>query len=133
MPDTGESSGYPQMKAKSGLWLSIADPGDFFRFRWARFGGAVESTREADRREQSVSSPYDALDEGDIILADRYSSGWSDVCLAAWRASTSSCASTKAAPRTFATGKRLGKNDHLFSGRDRNDEMDVGKYAHAEE
>lgn len=58
---------------------------------------------------------YDALAEGDVILADRYFSGWCDIALS-WRRGFDVVIRKNALRKTdFRVGKRLGKDDHLVS------------------
>lgn len=55
------------------------------------------------------------LREGDVVLADRYFSGWFDIALLKQRGVD--CVTRKHQLRAtdFRTGKRLGPNDHLVS------------------
>jgi hypothetical protein len=57
----------------------------------------------------------DLLREGDVVLADRYFSGWFDIALLQRRGMD--CVTRKHQLRAtdFRTGKRLGPNDHLVS------------------
>ena len=55
---------------------------------------------------------YDALAEGDVILADRYFSGWSDIALPLERG-IDVVRKHQARWTDFRTGERLGKDDHL--------------------
>ena len=57
---------------------------------------------------------YDALDKGDIILADRYFSGWSDIALPLQRGIDIVVRKHQARATDFRTGERLGKDDHLI-------------------
>jgi hypothetical protein len=56
---------------------------------------------------------YDALDEGDIILVDRYFSGWSDIALPLQRGVDIVVRKHQHRATDFRMGKRLGKDDHL--------------------
>jgi hypothetical protein len=58
---------------------------------------------------------YDALEEGDVILADRYFSGWSDIALPLARGIDIVVRKHQHRPTDFRTGQRLGKDDHLIS------------------
>ena len=60
---------------------------------------------------------YDALDEGDVILADRYFSGWCDIALPLQRGIDIVVRKHQLRRTDFRTGKRLGKDDHLVSWR----------------
>ena len=56
---------------------------------------------------------YDALDKGDIILADRYFSGWSDIALPLQRGIDIVVRKHQARWTDFRRGEWLGKDDHL--------------------
>ena len=58
---------------------------------------------------------YQALNQGDVILADRYFSGWCDLALP-WQRGIDVVIRKHQLRRTdFRTGERLGKDDHLVS------------------
>jgi len=56
---------------------------------------------------------HGALAEGDIILADRYFSGWSDIALLRQRGIDVVIRKHQARRTDFRSGKRLGTDDHL--------------------
>jgi hypothetical protein len=56
---------------------------------------------------------YEALDEGDIVVADRYFSGWSDIALPLGRGIDIVVRKHQCRATDFRTGERLGKDDHL--------------------
>jgi putative transposase len=53
------------------------------------------------------------LQEGDVVLADRYFSGWFDIALLAQRGVHSVVRKHQLRSTDFRTGKRLGRHDHL--------------------
>ena len=56
---------------------------------------------------------YDLLDAGDVVLADRYFSGWFDLAML-WQLGVHSVVRKHQLRRTdFRTGHRLGRDDHL--------------------
>jgi hypothetical protein len=56
---------------------------------------------------------HDLLREGDVVLADRYFSGWFDLALLRQRAAHSVVRKHQLRPTDFRTGQRLGPHDHL--------------------
>ena len=56
---------------------------------------------------------YPTLAEGDVVLADRYFSGWFDIALLRQRGVDMVVRKHQLRPTDFRTGKRLGKEDHL--------------------
>ena len=56
---------------------------------------------------------YDLLREGDVVLADRYFSGWFDLALLWQRGIHSVIRKHQLRPTDFRTGQRLGPNDQL--------------------
>lgn len=55
---------------------------------------------------------YDLLDAGDVVLADRYFSGWFDLALLQQRGVHSVARKHQLRVTDFRTGRRLGTNDH---------------------
>jgi hypothetical protein len=53
------------------------------------------------------------LEEGDVVLADRYFSGWFDIALLAQRRVDIVVRKHQLRATDFRTGQRLGKDDHL--------------------
>ena len=117
MPDTpANQAAYPQMKAqKPGCGFPIArvlvifslSAGTVLEAAIGKYKGKQTGENSLFRR------LYDALEEGDIILADRYFSGWSDVALPLGRGIDIVVRKHQGRATDFRTGKRLGKNDHL--------------------
>lgn len=58
---------------------------------------------------------HHTLDEGDIVLADRYFSGWFDIALLAQRDVDIVVRKHQLRRTDFRTGTRLGKDDHLVT------------------
>lgn len=56
---------------------------------------------------------YSTLTEGDMVLADRYFSGWFDIALLRQRGVDIVVRKHQLRPTDFRTGERLGKEDHL--------------------
>lgn len=56
---------------------------------------------------------HDLLREGDVVLADRYFSGWFDLALLQARGVDVVVRKHQARPSDFRTGRRLGRDDHL--------------------
>jgi len=56
---------------------------------------------------------YEVLAEGDVILADRYFSGWCDMALLLQRGIDVVVRKHQLRRTDFRSGKRLGKDDHL--------------------
>jgi hypothetical protein len=55
------------------------------------------------------------LEEGDVVLADRYFSGWFDLALLQQRGVHAVVRKHQLRPTDFRTGRRLGGHDHLVS------------------
>jgi hypothetical protein len=117
MPDTAANqAAYPQMKAqKPGCGFPIArilvifslSAGTVLEAAIGKYKGKQTGENSLFRR------LYDALDKSDIILADRYFSGWSDIALPLVRGIDIVVRKHQHRVTDFRTGKRLGKDDHL--------------------
>jgi hypothetical protein len=55
------------------------------------------------------------LADGDVVLADRYYSGWFDIALVRQRGTHIVVRKHQLRPTDFRSGKRLGTNDHLVT------------------
>jgi len=55
------------------------------------------------------------LEDGDVVLADRYFSGWFDLALLQQRGVHAVVRKHQLRPTDFRTGRRLGDHDHLVS------------------
>lgn len=58
---------------------------------------------------------HDCLADGDVVLADRYFSGWFDIALVKGRGVDVVVRKHQLRATDFRTGQRLGKDDHLVS------------------
>jgi hypothetical protein len=119
MPDTPENqAAYPQQKTqKPGCGFPIARILVIFSLS---VGTVLEATISKYQGKQTGENSlfrrlYDALAEGDIILADRYFSGWSDIALPLARGVDIVVRKHQGRWTDFRTGERLGKDDHLVS------------------
>jgi hypothetical protein len=117
MPDTpANQAAYPQMKAqKPGCGFPIARILAIFSLS---VGTVLEAAIGKYQGKQTGENSlfrrlYDALNEGDIILADRYFSGWIDVALPLMRGIDIVVRKHQGRATDFRTGTRLGKDDHL--------------------
>lgn len=57
---------------------------------------------------------HDTLDAGDVVLADRYFSGWCDMALLLGRGVDVVVHKHQLRATDFRTGRRLGKDDHII-------------------
>lgn len=117
MPDTPENqAAYPQQKTqKPGCGFPIARILVIFSLS---VGTVLEAAIGKYQGKQTGENSllrglYAALSEGDIILADRYFSGWSDIALPLQRGIDIVVRKHQARRTDFRTGQRLGKDDHL--------------------
>jgi hypothetical protein len=117
MPDTPENqAAYPQQKnQKPGCGFPIARILVIFSLSVGTvLEAAIGKYKGKQTGENSLfRSLYDVLAEGDIILADRYFSGWSDLALPRQRGIDLVIRKHQARRTDFRTGKRLGRDDHL--------------------
>jgi putative transposase len=118
MPDTPENqAAYPQQKTqKPGCGFPIARILVIFSLS---VGTVLEAAISKYQGKQTGENSlfrrlYDALAEGDIILADRYFSGWSDIALPLARGIDMVVRKHQGRRTDFRTGQRLGKDDHLI-------------------
>jgi hypothetical protein len=117
MPDTEENqAAYPQQKTqKPGCGFPIARILVIFSLS---VGTVIETAIGKYQGKQTGENSlfrklYDALDEGDVILADRYFSGWFDIALPLKRGIDIVVRKHQHRATDFRTGVRLGKDDHL--------------------
>jgi hypothetical protein len=117
MPDTPENqAAYPQQNTqKPGCGFPIARILVIFSLAAGTvLEAAIGKYQGKQTGENSLFRKlYDALDEGDVILADRYFSGWSDIALPLQRGIDIVVRKHQARWTDFRTGERLGKDDHL--------------------
>ncbi len=117
MPDTPENqAAYPQLKTqKPGCGFPIARILAIFSLAAGTvLDAAIGKYQGKQTGENSLfRTLYDALNEGDVILADRYFSGWCDIALPLQRGIDIVVRKHQHRFTDFRTGKRLGKDDHL--------------------
>lgn len=117
MPDTPENqAAYPQQKTqKPGCGFPIARILVIFSLSTGTvLDAAIGKYHGKQTGENSLFRKlYDVLAKGDIILADRYFSGWSDIALPLQRGIDVVIRKHQARGTDFRTGERLGKDDHL--------------------
>jgi hypothetical protein len=118
MPDTPKNQAvYPQQKTqKPGCGFPIARIVVVFSLAAGTvLEAAIGKYHGKQTGENSLfRTLHDALDEGDIVLADRYFSGWSDIALPLARGIDIVVRKHQARQTDFRTGERLGKDDHLI-------------------
>lgn len=118
MPDTEENQAvYPQSKTQQpGCGFPIARILVIFSLS---VGTVLEASIGKYKGKQTGENAlfrklHDTLAEGDIILADRYFSGWCDVALPLRRGIDIVVRKHQHRHTDFRTGRRLGKDDHLI-------------------
>jgi hypothetical protein len=118
MPDTAENqAAYPQSKTqKPGCGFPIARILAIFSLATGTvLEAAIGKYHGKQTGENSLFRQlYDVLDEGEVIIADRYFSGWSDIALPLGRGIDIVVRKHQARRTDFRTGERLGKDDHLI-------------------
>jgi hypothetical protein len=119
MPDTAENqAAYPQQKSqRPGCGFPIARILVIFSLS---VGTVLEAAIGKYKGKQTGENSmlrglYSALDEGDVILADRYFSGWFDIALSMQRGLDVVLRKHQLRQTDFRQGTWLGKDDHLVS------------------
>jgi hypothetical protein len=119
MPDTpANQAAYPQQKTQQpGCGFPIARILVIFSLSVGTVLEAAIGKYEGKQTGENslFRQLYDVLDEGDIVLADRYFSGWSDIALPLARGIDMVVRKHQLRVTDFRTGKRLGKDDHVVS------------------
>ena len=119
MADTQENqAAYPQMKAQEpGCGFPIARILVIFSLSVGTvLEAAIGKYQGKQTGENSLLRDlYASLAAGDVILADRYYSGWCDLALLRQRGIDVVIRKHQLRPTDFRTGTRLGKDDHLVS------------------
>jgi putative transposase len=117
MPDTkANQAEYPQMAGqKPGCGFPIARIVVVFSLA---VGTALEAALGKYQGKQTGENSLfrtlqDVLEEGDVVLADRYFSGWCDIALLKQRGVEVLLRKHQLRATDFRTGQRLGPNDHL--------------------
>jgi hypothetical protein len=118
MPDTEENqAAYPQARSqKPGCGFPIARILVIFSLA---VGTVLEASIGEYKGKQTGENSlfrklHDTLAEGDIIVADRYFSGWSDIALPLGHGIDIVVRKHQHRRTDFRTGQRLGKDDHLI-------------------
>ncbi len=117
MPDTpANQAAYPQQKSqKPGCGFPIARILVVFSLAVGTvLEAAIGSYKGKQTGENSLfRGLYPMLAEGDVVLADRYFSGWFDIALVWQRGVDIVVRKHQLRATDFRAGKRLGKEDHL--------------------
>jgi hypothetical protein len=121
MPDTPENQAeYPQLELQQpGCGFPIARIVVVFSLAVGTvLEAAIGQYRGKLTGENSMFRMlHDVLGKGDVVLADRYFSGWFDVALLVERGVDVVLRKHQGRATDFRTGIRLGKDDHLVSWR----------------
>jgi putative transposase len=135
MPDTPENqAAYPQQENQQpGCGFPIARIVVIFSLA---VGVVLEATIGRYQGKQTGENSlfrrlYDAFDRGDVLVADRYFSGWFDIALPLSRGVDVVVRKHQHRATDFRTGRRLGKGDHLvfWAKPNRPDWMSPEQYA----
>lgn len=117
MPDTPENqAAYPQQNTqKPGCGFPIARILAIFSLSVGTVLEAAMGKYQGKRTGENslFRELYEALDEGDVVVADRYFSGWFDIALLLLRGIDVVVRKHQLRATDFRAGKRLGKDDHL--------------------
>lgn len=121
MPDTpANQAAYPQQEnQKPGCGFPIARIVVVFSLAVGTvLDAAIGKYQGKQTGENSLfRTLYDVLTEGDVVLADRYFSGWFDIALPLARGVDVVVRKHQLRHTDFRTGQRLGKDDQLVSWR----------------
>jgi hypothetical protein len=117
MPDTPENQAeYPQQRSqRPGCGLPLARILVVFSLSVGTvLEAAIGKYHGKQTGENSLFRQlYEALAEGDVVLADRYFSGWFDIGLLQARGVASVVRKHQLRATDFRTGRRLGRDDHV--------------------
>lgn len=117
MPDTPENQAeYPQQRSqRPGCGLPIARIVVIFSLSVGTvLDAAIGQYHGKQTGENSLfRTLHDALSEGDVVLADRYFSGWFDIALLRERGVDIVVRQHQLRASDFRTGRRLGTDDHV--------------------
>lgn len=117
MPDTpANQAQYPQQSAQArGCGFPIARIVVIFSLAVGTvLDAAIGKYKGKQTGENSLfRTLYGALKEGDVVLADRYFSGWLDIALLKQRSVDTVVRKHQLRATDFRTGDRLGPDDHL--------------------
>jgi DDE family transposase len=119
MPDTPENQAeYPQVPGqRRGCGFPIARIVAVFSLA---VGTVLEAALGKYQGKQTGENSlfrtlYPLLEAGDVVLADRYFSGWFDLALLQQRGVFAVVRKHQLRPTDFRTGRRLGPDDHLVT------------------
>jgi putative transposase len=135
MPDTPENqAAYPQQKSqKPGCGFPITRILVVFSLSVGTvLEAAIGKYKGKQTGENSLfRALHPTLSPGEVVLADRYFSGWCDVALVLQRGADMVVRKHQLRRTDFRTGQRLGKEDHLvvWSRPQRPKWMSAGQYA----
>lgn len=119
MPDTETNqAAYPQQKTqKPGCGFPIARIVVIFSLAVGTVLDAAMGKYEGKRTGENslFRGLHDALAEGDIVVGDRYFSGWCDMALLLRRGVDWVIRKHQKRHTDFRTGSRLGRDDHLVT------------------
>lgn len=117
MADTAKNQAeYPQLKSqKPGCGFPIARVlvvfslavGTVLEVAISKYQGKLTGENSLFR------TLHETLESGDVVLADRYFSGWFDIALLAKRGVDAVVRKHQLRPTDFRTGQRIGTDDHL--------------------
>jgi len=117
MPDTPENQAeYPQQSSqKPGCGFPIARIVVVFSLAVGTvLDAAISKYQGKQTGENSLfRALYDILQTGDVVLADRYFSGWFDMAMPKRRGVDIVVRKHQLRETDFRTGQRLGRDDHL--------------------
>lgn len=117
MPDTpANQAAYPQQKSQQpGCGFPLARILVIFSLSVGTvLEAAIGKYKGKQTGENSLFRElHPTLAEGDVVLVDRYFSGWFDIALLQQRGVDVVVRKHQLRPTDFRTGKRLGKEDHL--------------------
>jgi putative transposase len=117
MPDTAENQAeYPQMRTqKPGCGLPIARVVVIFCLAVGTALDAAIGPYKGKQTGENVlfRALHDVLERGDVVLADRYYSGWFDLALLKQRGADFVVRKHQLRANDFRTGRRLGRDDHV--------------------
>lgn len=117
MPDTAENQAeYPQVRSqKPGCGFPIARIVVVFSLAVGTVLEAAIGKYEGKQTGENslFRTLHEMLQEHDVVLADRYFSGWFDIALVRQRGAHFVVRKHQLRPTDFRTGQRLGRDDHL--------------------
>jgi len=117
MPDTAENQAeYPQVRGqKPGCGFPIARIVVVFSLAVGTVLEAAIGKYEGKQTGENslFRTLHEMLQEDDVVLADRYFSGWFDIALVRQRGAHFVVRKHQLRPTDFRTGRRLGRDDHL--------------------